>query len=47
MKSLESICYRTKLLAGVCGLVLATGVVVTWLADRGALAGTGIPNISR
>jgi phosphoserine phosphatase RsbU/P len=28
--------YRTKLLAGVCGLVLLTGAAVTWLAHRSA-----------
>src|SRR5262249_50689197 len=32
--------YRTKLLAGVCGLVLLTGVTVTWLAHRSARAST-------
>ncbi len=28
--------YRTKLVGGVCGLVLLTGAVVTWLAHRSA-----------
>src|SRR5437867_5614883 len=32
--------FRTKLVAGVCGLVLLTGAVVLWLAHRGARAGT-------
>src|SRR5436309_2513689 len=30
--------YRTKLVAGVCGLVMLTGSVVTWLAHRSARA---------
>src|SRR5262245_36721143 len=32
--------FRTKLVAGVCGLVLLTGAVVLWLAHRSARAGT-------
>jgi serine phosphatase RsbU (regulator of sigma subunit) len=32
--------FRTKLIAGVCGLVLLTGAVVLWLAHRSAKAGT-------
>jgi serine phosphatase RsbU (regulator of sigma subunit) len=32
--------FRTKLIAGVCGLVLLTGAVVLWLAHRSAKTGT-------
>jgi sigma-B regulation protein RsbU (phosphoserine phosphatase) len=32
--------FRTLLVVGVCGLVLATGAVVLWLAHRSAKAGT-------
>src|SRR5262252_4206660 len=32
--------FRTKLVLGVCGLVLLTGAVVLWLAHRGARAST-------
>jgi sigma-B regulation protein RsbU (phosphoserine phosphatase) len=32
--------FRTKLVAGVCGLVLFTGAIVLWLAHRSARAGT-------
>src|SRR5262245_18696493 len=32
--------YRTKLVMGVCGLVLLTGAVVTWLAHHSAQANT-------
>src|SRR5947209_1742935 len=32
--------YRAKLVLGVCGLVLLSGSVITWLADRSARAST-------
>src|SRR5215469_9836385 len=32
--------FRAKLVLGVCGLVLLTGVVVLWLAHRSATAST-------
>ena len=32
--------YRLKLVLGVCGLVLLTGLTVTWIAHRGARAST-------
>ncbi|MFL5245208.1 MAG: SpoIIE family protein phosphatase [Gemmataceae bacterium] len=32
--------FRTRLVAGVCGLVLLTGATVLWLAHRSARAGT-------
>ena len=32
--------FRATLVAGVCGLVLSTGLAVLWLADRGAKAST-------
>ncbi len=34
--------YRTKLVAGVCGLVLLTGAAVTWLAYRSARSTTEV-----
>lgn len=34
--------YRTTLVVGVCGLVLLTGAVVTWLAQRGAQRSTEV-----
>jgi sigma-B regulation protein RsbU (phosphoserine phosphatase) len=39
--------YPTKLLAGVCGLVLLTGVTVTWLAHRSARASTEVMTDAR
>src|SRR5262245_2289925 len=32
--------FRTKLVLGVCGLVLLTGAIVTWLAHRSAVQST-------
>jgi serine phosphatase RsbU (regulator of sigma subunit) len=34
--------FRTKLVIGVCGLVLLTGAAVTWLAHRSALQSTEV-----
>jgi sigma-B regulation protein RsbU (phosphoserine phosphatase) len=34
--------FRSKLVLGVCGLVLATGALVLWLAHRSAKAGTEV-----
>jgi hypothetical protein len=34
--------FRTRLVAGVCSLVLLTGAAVLWLAHRGARAGTEV-----
>src|SRR6516164_6148977 len=40
MAPTRGLSFRTKLVAGVCGLVLFTGAVVLWLAHNSARAGT-------
>jgi phosphoserine phosphatase RsbU/P len=40
--STRGLSFRTKLVLGVCGLVLLTGVAVTWLAHRSARQSTEV-----
>ncbi len=41
-RSTRGLSFRTKLVLGVCGLVLLTGAIVTWLAHRSALQSTEV-----
>jgi serine phosphatase RsbU (regulator of sigma subunit) len=38
----SNLSYRTKLIAGVCGLVILTGLTITWLSYRSAQASTSV-----
>lgn len=40
--STRGLSFRTKLVLGVCGLVLLTGTIVTWLAHRSARQATEV-----
>src|SRR5215831_2436572 len=42
LSTTHGLSFRTKLVIGVCGLVLLTGATVTWLAHRSAVQATEV-----